>query len=75
VLTVMEGIARVHGSAPSKKTVLLRDPLLELIDRIDTATTAGLRDRALLLLGVRRRPQALRARRAHRRGPLSHSWW
>jgi site-specific recombinase XerD len=51
VLTVMEGIARVHGAAPSKKTALLRDPLLEVIDRIDTATNAGLRDRALLLLG------------------------
>jgi site-specific recombinase XerD len=51
VLTVMEGIARVHGSAPHKKTALLRDPLLEVIDRIDTATTVGLRDRALLLLG------------------------
>ncbi len=51
VLTVMEGIARVHGSAPHKKTALLRDPLLELIDRIDTTTTVGLRDRALLLLG------------------------
>ncbi len=33
VLTVMEGIARVHGSAPNKKTALRRDPLLELIDR------------------------------------------
>jgi site-specific recombinase XerD len=51
VLTVMEGIARIHGSAPNKKTALLRDPLLELIDRIDPTTTVGLRDRALLLLG------------------------
>jgi site-specific recombinase XerD len=51
VLSVLEGIARVHGSAPNKKTALLRDPLLELIDRIDPNSTAGLRDRALLLLG------------------------
>jgi len=51
VLTVIDGIARVHGAAPNKKTALLRDQLLELIDRIDTTTTAGLRDRALLLLG------------------------
>jgi len=29
VLTVMEGIARVHGSAPHKKTAMLRDPLLD----------------------------------------------
>jgi integrase len=51
VLTVMEGVARVHGAAPGKKTALLRDPLLEVIDRIDTVTNAGLRDRALLLVG------------------------
>ena len=45
-------IARVHGSAPhKKKTALLRDALLELIDRTDPTTTVGLRDRALLLLG------------------------
>lgn len=51
VLTVLEGISRIHGSAPNKKVALLRDPLLDVIDRIDTSTTAGLRDRALLLLG------------------------
>jgi len=50
-VTVLEGIARVHGASPNKKTALLRDPLLEMIDRIDTGTTAGLRDRALLLVG------------------------
>lgn len=50
-MTVMEGIASVHGTAPHKKTAPLRDPLLELIDRIDPTATAGLRDRALLLLG------------------------
>ena len=51
VVTVLEGISRVHGSAPHKKTALLRDPLLDVIDRIDIGTTVGLRDRALLLLG------------------------
>jgi site-specific recombinase XerD len=51
VLTVMEGIARVHGAAPNKMTALLRDLLLELIDRVDAGTNAGQRDRALLLLG------------------------
>lgn len=51
VMTVLEGIARVHGTAPNKKTALLRDPLLEVIDRIDISTNAGLRDRALLLVG------------------------
>src|SRR5450755_1557935 len=44
-------VLTVHGAAPHKKTALLRDPLLELIDRIDTRNTGGLRDRALLLLG------------------------
>jgi len=29
----------VHGAAPTKKTALLRDPLLELIDRIDATTS------------------------------------
>ena len=52
MLTAIEGIARVHGAAPNKKTALLRDPLLKVIDRIDTATSAGLRDRAFLLLGL-----------------------
>ncbi len=51
VMTVLEGIARVHGAAPHKKTALLRDPLLEIIDRIDVTTPAGLRDRAALLVG------------------------
>jgi site-specific recombinase XerD len=50
-VTVLEGISRVHGSAPHKKTALLRDPLVEMIGRIDTGTTVGLRDRALLLVG------------------------
>jgi integrase len=50
-LTVLEGIARVQGAAPNKKTALLRDPLLEMIDRIDTSTNVGLRNRALLLVG------------------------
>ncbi len=50
-LTVLEGIARVHGAAARKKTALLREPILEMVDRIDTSQTTGLRDRALLLVG------------------------
>lgn len=50
-LTVLEGIARVHGAAARKKTALLRDPILEMVDRIDASEPAGLRDRALLLVG------------------------
>lgn len=58
VITLLEGIARTVGGAPAKKVALLRDPLVETINRIDQTTTAGLRDRALLLsgfaLGLRR---------------------
>ncbi|HEX3804568.1 MAG TPA: site-specific integrase [Solirubrobacteraceae bacterium] len=50
-LTVLEGIARVHGAAARKKTALMRDPILEMVDRIDTGHTSGLRDRALVLVG------------------------
>jgi hypothetical protein len=59
-----------HGSAPhKKKTALLRDPLLELIDRTDPTTTVGLRDRALLLLGFAV-GLCVRARRPGDRAPL-----
>ena len=51
VLTLLEGIARTHGAPAAKKVALLRDPLLELVDRIDATTSSGLRDRALLLVG------------------------
>lgn len=51
VVGVLEGIARVHGTAPVKKTALLRDPLLDVVDRIDAGTAAGRRDRAILLVG------------------------
>ena len=49
------GIARVHGSPPNKETALVRDPLLELVDRIELGDNLGLRDRALLLFGFRGR--------------------
>ncbi|MTD47478.1 tyrosine-type recombinase/integrase [Conexibacter sp. W3-3-2] len=51
VLTVLEGIARQHGAPAKKKTALLRHPLLEIVSGIDVSTPAGLRDRALLLVG------------------------
>jgi site-specific recombinase XerD len=51
VITVLEGIARTLRAAPRRKVALIRDPLLDTIDGIDTSTTAGLRDRALLLVG------------------------
>lgn len=51
VLTLLEGIARTAGAAPKKKVALLRDPLVDTIQAIDVSTTAGLRDRALLLVG------------------------
>lgn len=51
VAQVLEGIARTHRSAPKKKVALLRDPVTQIVERIDVATTDGLRDRALILLG------------------------
>lgn len=70
VLTVLEGIARTHGAAPTKKVALLRDPLLEFVDWIDQSTPAGLRDRALLLLGFALGLRRSELRRRPRRAPL-----
>jgi integrase len=51
VKSVLEGIARTHGAPPRKKAALDRDQLLSVTAAIDPTTTAGLRDRALLLTG------------------------
>ena len=52
VAAVMSGIRREHGTAPLRKAKPLElDPLGRLLEPIDTATLAGRRDRALLLLG------------------------
>jgi site-specific recombinase XerD len=51
VKTVIEGISRTHGAPARKKVALDRDTLLAVVAAIDTTTTAGLRDRALLLVG------------------------
>ncbi len=51
VKSVLEGIARTHGQPPRKKAGLDRDQLVAVIAAIDPTTTAGLRDRALLLTG------------------------
>ena len=49
---VMSGIGREHGTRPLRRAAPLElDPLQRLIEPIDTTTLAGLRDRALLLLG------------------------
>lgn len=48
---VLEGISRVEGTAPKKKTALLRDQLQDMIAVIETDTNVGLRDRALILVG------------------------
>ena len=48
----MSGIRREHGTRPLRKAAPLElDPLARLLEPIDTATLAGQRDRALLLLG------------------------
>ena len=52
VAAVMSGIRREHGTKPLRRAAPLElEPLARLIELIDTATLAGLRDRALLLLG------------------------
>jgi len=48
----MSGIRRRHGTRPLRQASPLElDPLERLIAPIDSSTLAGLRDRALLLLG------------------------
>ncbi|MGZ6565423.1 MAG: hypothetical protein ACXVHB_32325 [Solirubrobacteraceae bacterium] len=52
VAAVMAGIRREHGTRPLRRAAPLElDPLARLLEPIDTATLAGQRDRALLLLG------------------------
>ena len=69
VAAVLAGIRREHGTRPLRKAAPLElDPLARLLEPIDTATLAGQRDRALLLLGFAAALGA-RARRARRRGP------
>ena len=52
VQQVLAGIRRQHGTAPRRRARPLElDPLAQLVEAIDTDTLAGLRDRALLLLG------------------------
>ena len=52
VAAVLAGIRRQRGVRALRKARPLElEPLARLVDRIDTATLAGLRDRALLLLG------------------------
>ncbi|GAA4388587.1 tyrosine-type recombinase/integrase [Hymenobacter koreensis] len=49
--TVMEGIARTLGKRQDQAPAFTVEELKQAIRRIDLETTAGLRDRALLLLG------------------------
>ena len=52
VAAVMAGIRREHGVRPLRQAKPLEtEPLSRLLEPIDTDTLAGLRDRALLLLG------------------------
>ena len=52
VAAVLAGIRRQHGVRPLRKAQPLElEPLARLVEPIDVATLAGLRDRALLLLG------------------------
>ena len=52
VAAVMSGIRRQHGTRPLRRAAPLElDPLARLLEPIDTATLAGQRDRAMVLLG------------------------
>jgi site-specific recombinase XerD len=51
VMTLLEGLSRTIGTAPGKKVAILRDQLTAVVEAIETDSTAGLRDRALLLVG------------------------
>lgn len=51
VTGAMRGIRREHGTRPTQKAPILAEQLKELVDRIDLETLAGIRDRALLLVG------------------------
>lgn len=52
VAAVMSGIRRRHGTAPERRAAPLDlGPLEQVLAELDTSTLAGLRDRALLLLG------------------------
>jgi integrase len=52
VAQVLSGIRRRHGIAPERRAAPLDlSPLEQVLAELDTSTLAGLRDRALLLLG------------------------
>ena len=51
VRSTMAGIRRSIGTAPAQKAPLLTNELRRLLATCDSATRAGLRDRALLLVG------------------------
>lgn len=51
VMTLLEGIARTLGPAPQRKSPCCASASPRLVERIDPAATAGLRDRALILVG------------------------
>lgn len=51
VSATLKGIRRTLGTAPEKKAAATIDTLYQLLARIDTKTTTGKRDKALILLG------------------------
>ena len=52
IAAVLSGIRRTRGIGPQRRAQALElEPLARMIELVDTGTLAGLRDRALLLLG------------------------
>ena len=63
IATVLAGIRRKHGRPPEQKEAVLPDDLLAMLATLDLGDLRGLRDRAILLDRLRRRPAPLGNRR------------
>lgn len=51
VVRTMRGIRREHGTPPNKKRALSARDVVRMVERLDPATTVGVRDRALIMFG------------------------
>jgi integrase len=52
VATVMAGIRNRHAAPPRQKEAVLPEDLIAMLETLDRGTLRGLRDRAMLLLGL-----------------------
>lgn len=49
---VLRGLARKHKKAPVKKRALTGDMVRRMVEKLDPSTKQGLRDQAILLMGI-----------------------